>query len=115
MGFLACAILVLNNLRDIETDKSAGKRTLATRIGRDRTLILLLVITSAAFAIPIVVFVVKLAAWTVMLIYFAIPVAAVPVRSAFANTSAPALVRALKRMAVAELAYALLLALGLLL
>src|SRR5262249_55414483 len=36
-GFLATAILVLNNLRDIDTDRAAGKRTLATRIGRDRT------------------------------------------------------------------------------
>src|SRR6266849_4304970 len=44
MGFLATAILVLNNLRDIETDAAAGKRTLATRIGRERTLILLLLL-----------------------------------------------------------------------
>jgi 1,4-dihydroxy-2-naphthoate octaprenyltransferase len=115
MGFLATAILVLNNLRDVETDAAVGKRTLATRVGRDRTRILLLVIVCAAFAVPIVAFVAKLAAVTVMLIHFAIPIAAVPVRSAFASTSAPVLVRALKRMAVAELAYALLLALGLLL
>jgi 1,4-dihydroxy-2-naphthoate octaprenyltransferase len=115
MGFLATAILVLNNLRDVETDAAVGKRTLATRVGRDRTRILLLVIVCAAFAVPIVAFVAKLAAVSVMVIHFAIPVAAVPVRSAFASTSAPVLVRALKRMAVAELAYALLLALGLLL
>jgi 1,4-dihydroxy-2-naphthoate polyprenyltransferase len=115
MGFLACAILVLNNLRDIETDAAAGKRTLATRIGRDNTRVLLLVIVCAAFTVPIVVFVMKLAAVTVMLIHFAIPIAALPVRTAFASTSAPALVGALKRMAVAELAYALLLTLGLLL
>jgi 1,4-dihydroxy-2-naphthoate octaprenyltransferase len=115
MGFLATAILVLNNLRDVDTDAAAGKRTLATRIGRERTRVLLLVIVCAAFAFPIVAFVVNLATVTVMLILFAIPVAAVPVRSAFASTSAPVLVRALKRMAVAELAYALLLAFGLLL
>lgn len=33
IGFLATAILVVNNLRDIETDRSAGKRTLAVRLG----------------------------------------------------------------------------------
>jgi 1,4-dihydroxy-2-naphthoate polyprenyltransferase len=115
MGFLATAILVLNNLRDIDTDAAAGKRTLATRIGRDGTRILLVIIVSAAFAIPIVVLVTKLAAVTVMAIHFAIPIAAVPVRTAFAERNAPALVRALRRMAVAELAYALLLTLGLLL
>jgi 1,4-dihydroxy-2-naphthoate polyprenyltransferase len=35
-GFLACALLVINNLRDIPTDKVSGKRTLAVRLG-DRT------------------------------------------------------------------------------
>ncbi len=115
MGFLACAILVLNNLRDIQTDASVGKRTLATRIGRERTLILLLVLVCAAFAVPIVALVLKLAGITVMLVHFAIPLAAMPVRIAFANTAGPPLVGALKRMAVAELAYALLLTLGLML
>jgi 1,4-dihydroxy-2-naphthoate octaprenyltransferase len=113
MGFLASAILVLNNLRDIESDTAAGKRTLATLIGRQRTLYLLAVLTAAAFAIPIVVFMSHLAPVTVMAVHFAIPIAAVPVRTAFATTSPPALVNALKRMAVAELAFALLLTLGL--
>jgi 1,4-dihydroxy-2-naphthoate octaprenyltransferase len=113
MGCLATAILVLNNLRDMETDRAAGKRTLATRIGRGPTLILLLALVCFAFLVPIVAVVTKLAAVTVMLVYFDIPIAAVPLRIAFATTAPPALVRALKRMAVAELGYALLLSLGL--
>ena len=36
-GFMACALLVVNNLRDIPTDRVAGKRTLAVRLGDDRT------------------------------------------------------------------------------
>jgi len=36
VGLLAAAILVVNNVRDIETDRRAGKRTLAVRLGRDR-------------------------------------------------------------------------------
>ena len=115
MGCLATAILVLNNLRDMETDRAAGKRTLATRIGRGPTLGLLVVLVGLAFAVPIVAFVTGMAAVTVMLVLLDIPIAAVPVRIAFAMTAPPALVRALKRMAMAELAYALLLALGLLL
>jgi 1,4-dihydroxy-2-naphthoate polyprenyltransferase len=113
MGCLATAILVLNNLRDMETDRAAGKRTLATRIGRGPTLILLLVLVCVAFLVPIVAVVTKLAALPVMLVYFDIPIAAVPLRIAFATTAPPALVRALKRMAIAELGYALLLSLGL--
>jgi 1,4-dihydroxy-2-naphthoate octaprenyltransferase len=36
-GFIACALLVVNNLRDIPTDGVAGKRTLAVRLGDRRT------------------------------------------------------------------------------
>src|SRR6266550_8454166 len=115
IGFMATAVLVLNNLRDIETDAAAGKRTLATRLGRPATLVLLLVLVCAAFAVPIVIFLTKLAAVTVMAMHFGIPIASVPVRTAFASTSPPQLVRALKRMAAAELAYALLFTVGILL
>jgi 1,4-dihydroxy-2-naphthoate octaprenyltransferase len=115
IGFLATAILVLNNLRDIETDAAAGKRTLATRLGRPGTRVLLVLLVAAAFAVPIVIFATKLAPVTVMAMHFGIPIASVPVRTALATTSAPALVKALKRMAATELAYALLFTLGILL
>jgi 1,4-dihydroxy-2-naphthoate octaprenyltransferase len=115
MGCLATAILVLNNLRDLDTDLAAGKLTLATRIGRRRTLNLLLALVCATFAFPIAIAAFHLAAVTVVLVFVAIPIAAAAVRIAFATTSPPALVSALKRMAIAELAYALLLSLGLLL
>ena len=36
VGLLAAAILVVNNMRDIDTDRRAGKRTLAVRLGRER-------------------------------------------------------------------------------
>jgi 1,4-dihydroxy-2-naphthoate polyprenyltransferase len=114
LGLLASAILVLNNLRDIETDAAAGKRTLATRIGPGPTRILLLVIVSAAFAVPIVILVSRLAGVTIMLVHFGIPIAALPVRTAFGTRSGPELVGALKQMAAAELAFALLMTAGLL-
>ena len=37
VGLLASAILVVNNIRDIDTDRRASKRTLAVRLGRERT------------------------------------------------------------------------------
>lgn len=114
LGFLASAILVLNNLRDIDSDAATGKRTLATRIGRRRTLYLLFALVCAAFAVPIVILVTRQAGVTIMLMHFGIPIAAVPVRTAFETRAGPPLVGALKRMAVAELAYALLLTVGLL-
>jgi 1,4-dihydroxy-2-naphthoate polyprenyltransferase len=115
IGFLATAILILNNLRDIETDAEIGKRTLATLIGRRATLILLLVVVCAAFAVPIVILVTHLAGVTIMAMHFGIPIASVPVRTAFASRNGPELVRALKRMGEAELAYGLLMTVGLLL
>jgi 1,4-dihydroxy-2-naphthoate octaprenyltransferase len=49
VGLLASAILVVNNVRDIETDRRAGKRTLAVRMGRARTRALYAVMLGAAF------------------------------------------------------------------
>src|SRR3989475_2729066 len=55
VGLLASAILVVNNVRDLETDRRAGKRTLAVRIGRPRARMLYKVMLAAAFvAVPLV-------------------------------------------------------------
>ena len=54
VGFLACAILVANNLRDIPTDAASGKRTLAVRLGDARTRLLYAVLLLAPFVVPLV-------------------------------------------------------------
>jgi len=55
VGFLATALLVVNNLRDIPGDTESGKRTLAVRIGDGRTRALYVVLLVAAFvAVPFV-------------------------------------------------------------
>jgi 1,4-dihydroxy-2-naphthoate octaprenyltransferase len=50
MGFLAVAILVANNLRDIPTDAAGGRRTLAVRLGDPRTRLLYRACVAASFA-----------------------------------------------------------------
>ena len=57
IGALACAILVANNLRDIPSDTVAGKRTLAVKLGADRTraLYALLVLAAAAAVVAVAV------------------------------------------------------------
>ena len=50
-GCLACALLVVNNLRDIPTDREVGKRTLAVRLGAARTRWFYVVLLVAAAAL----------------------------------------------------------------
>src|SRR5215213_9716078 len=54
-GALACSLLVINNLRDIPTDRQVGKRTLAVRLGDRRTRILYVGLIVAAFVLVVVV------------------------------------------------------------
>lgn len=60
MGALAAAILVANNLRDIETDARAGKRTLAVVLGRERTRRLYAWLMYGSFAVIAVTAVVRM-------------------------------------------------------
>jgi len=114
LGFLATAILVLNNLRDIESDAAAGKRTLATRIGRERTRYLLLALAIATFLMPVIAVLIHAASPSLLVTLLAIPVLAAPVRTAFSSVAGPELIGALKRTAASELAFSLLLAIGVL-
>ncbi len=54
VGGLATAILVVNNLRDIETDLVAGKRTLAVRLGRGGARAEWALLVASAYLVPVV-------------------------------------------------------------
>lgn len=53
IGLISCAVLVVNNIRDIETDKRAGKKTLAVRMGRTPSAILFCILMLIPFGIVI--------------------------------------------------------------
>jgi 1,4-dihydroxy-2-naphthoate octaprenyltransferase len=96
VGFLVTAILVVNNYRDIDTDRAAGKRTLAVIIGRRATHILYAVLVYGAF-LAIAIFAV--AGWTpisTLFSTFLLPLTLAPVRIVQTRTDGPALIRALK-------------------
>ena len=112
MGFLVTAILVANNIRDIDTDRAAGKRTLAVIMGRARTRLLFEVLVWGAFVL-IVVFVAG--GWTPPLTLLTLLVGplAIPITKAIRTTTeGPPLIVALKGIARLELVFGLLLALG---
>ena len=96
IGMLVTAILVVNNYRDIDTDRTAGKRTLAVIMGRERTRFFFATLVYGAF-VAIAVF--GVAGWTPVSSLFScflVPLGAIPVRIIYAKTDGPALVRALK-------------------
>lgn len=66
-GLLACAVLLANNLRDIDQDRLAGKRTLTVRIGKRATQILFTVLVLVPFAIVILLAQVYPLAWLALL------------------------------------------------
>jgi 1,4-dihydroxy-2-naphthoate octaprenyltransferase len=53
LGALSTAILIVNNLRDADTDIKSGKRTLAVRFGKTFVKIEYIIMMMVAFVIPI--------------------------------------------------------------
>ncbi len=104
VGALACAILVANNLRDIPTDRVAGKRTLAVLLGEERTRALFVFLVVAA-AIALLALGFATTRWAFL--GFAYLVAAVPaVRVVLAGTTGRGLIPVLQKTGLAELTYA---------
>ena len=112
MGLLAAAILVANNVRDTDTDRVAGKRTLAVMLGRTATRRLYVVIVAGAYAVITGAVVVGvLPAWA-LLTFVSAPMAISPVRTILTETAGPPLIAVLKATARLQLAFAALLAVG---
>ncbi|MBS41744.1 MAG: 1,4-dihydroxy-2-naphthoate polyprenyltransferase [Nocardioides sp.] len=111
VGALACGILVVNNLRDIPTDGPAGKRTLAVRLGDARTRTLYVVLVAAA-VVCLLALAVGTTWWALLGLGFLAP--AMPgVRTVTSGATGPGLIPVLQQTGVAELVWAALVALGL--
>jgi 1,4-dihydroxy-2-naphthoate octaprenyltransferase len=113
VGFLATAILVVNNVRDIETDRRAGKRTLAVRIGRERTRRLYVVLADGAYAALIVTLLIEGGPWWALLGLLSAPLLAAPTGAVMTRTDGPALNAALAATGALLAAFSLLVSTGL--
>ncbi|HTD58599.1 MAG TPA: 1,4-dihydroxy-2-naphthoate polyprenyltransferase [Solirubrobacteraceae bacterium] len=115
VGLLASAILVVNNVRDLETDRRAGKRTLAVRLGRERTRMLYTAMVAGAFLlVPLPWALGSMTAW-LMLPWCAIPLAVPLVRIVRTRVDGPALNGALAKTGALQLVFCLLFSAGILL
>lgn len=115
VGALTTAILVVNNLRDIDTDRQTGKRTLAVLLGLRATRLEYMCLLILAYAVPVVLwFSGRSAAW-VLLPWLTLPLAQRLARTIRHTTAGGPLNKALAGTANLGLAFSALFALGLVL
>ena len=113
VGALIANILVVNNLRDIETDATAGKRTLAVLLGRTGTQVEYIVLLIIAFAVPMLFWLLGLFSPWVLLPWLTIPLSVGLITSIRSDQGRP-LNQTLARTARLSLFFSLLFAAGIL-
>ncbi len=114
IGLLATAILVVNNLRDIETDRQAGKRTLAVRLGRRGAQIEYVLLTAISYLVPLLMWLLDAASTGVMLSWLSLLMLPPLLRLIF-NERGKILNQALAKTAQLELVFAVLFSVGIIL
>jgi 1,4-dihydroxy-2-naphthoate polyprenyltransferase len=115
VGLLAAAILIVNNVRDIESDRRADKRTLAVKLGRERTRVMFTATVLLAYPLALVTWVAgPLTAW-LALSWLSLPLALALIRIVRTKTDGPSLNGALARSGMLQLCFCVLLSVGLVL
>lgn len=115
VGLLASAILVVNNVRDMDTDKRVGKRTLAVRMGRHRTRDLFAAMVYLSFPAALVPWIGGSLGPSLLLVLLALPLAVPLVRTIRTHSDGPTLNAALARTGMVQLVFCVLLSAGVLL
>jgi 1,4-dihydroxy-2-naphthoate octaprenyltransferase len=112
MGLLAAAILEANNIRDIDTDREAGKRTLAVILGRHRARWLYAVTVVSAFVTIIFGVILGFLPPMSMIALIVAPLSIPLIQTVFRETAGPPLIGVLKGTAQIQLFTGLLVSLG---
>ncbi len=110
VGFLACSLLVVNNLRDIPTDREVGKKTLAVRLGDAATRKLYVGLIGAALACAVISTIWR--PWAILGVVAAV-VAVQPARLVMGGAKGPELIPVLGGTGRVQLLYGLAFAVGL--
>jgi len=109
-GLLACALLMVNNLRDIRTDTLAGKRTLAVMLGDARSRVAYVLTLLIPFGVAALLAFFRPLTLIVVLV---LPLARPPVLAVRAGASGPALIKALGQTGRLQLAFGIVFTIGL--
>ena len=112
VGLLTTSILIVNNLRDLPTDRAAGKHTLAVRIGEGATRWQYAASTMGAYLMPTILVVRDLRAAWLLLPWLSAPLAAGLLRSVLGGTTGRELNPVLERSGQLLLVFGGLLAAG---
>ncbi len=115
MAGLIAGLLVINNIRDIETDAAAGKRTVANVVGVRWSRVEYLGLLGLAFAVPGWFALRTDAGWQVLLAWITVPLAGANLSAVFEHRSGDALNPALARQVKLTASFAVLFAIGLVL
>src|SRR5690606_18110022 len=113
VGFLVTAILVVNNLRDIPTDRAAGKRTLAVRLGDRGTRVQYAALVAGAYAVPLGLLLAGAQGPWVLLPFLSLLVSLPLVKTVLGGAAGAALNPVLKGTGRLHLVFGLLFAVGL--
>jgi len=112
VGLLATAILVVNNLRDINTDRAAGKKTLAVRLGEKGAQTEYLLLAGVSYAISLLMWLTGVSTTWVMLSWLSLPMLK-PLVQMILHVKGRPLNKALAGTARLELVYSVLFSAGL--
>lgn len=114
VGFLATAIIVVNNVRDVETDRRAGKNTLAVRIGRESAVNLYRLLIAGGFLVLPIALIAGDASMLPLIGWLAAPLAIKPARTLAERRDGPSLNAVLGQTGAVLGVFSLLVTIGLL-
>jgi 1,4-dihydroxy-2-naphthoate octaprenyltransferase len=89
VGLIITAILVVNNLRDLENDRKAGKHTLAVRLGERGTQVEYVTCMAVAYLVVPVAATLGLVSWWALLTWLSLPLAYKSLRLVFTQKGRP--------------------------
>jgi 1,4-dihydroxy-2-naphthoate octaprenyltransferase len=114
IGLLAAAILVVNNIRDMDPDRRAGKRTLAVRLGRERARTIYALMVYVAYLVAPLPWLLGSLGPGLLLPWLTLPLAVRLVRTVRRHADGPTLNEALAQTGLLQLAFGVLLSAGVL-